>query len=103
MEGNNPWYSGWESNEGYKHPILERYKPTLEALVDERIFSINKTKTGFCIFECCDEYFTHDLTKADCMELSELFRELAEELGQVQENNRKGEAIEPEPDAQCPV
>ena len=31
--------------------------------------------------ECCDYCFGHDLTKEECKELSEVFRELAEELG----------------------
>lgn len=30
--------------------------------------------------ECCDYCFGHDLTKEECKELSEVFRELAEEL-----------------------
>lgn len=31
--------------------------------------------------ECCDECFYHDLTKEECVKLSELFKEIAENFG----------------------
>jgi hypothetical protein len=35
---------------------------------------------SYYLLECCDEYFGHDLTKEECIELSELFREIAEAI-----------------------
>lgn len=80
MSGNNPWYSGWDSYEEYKHPVLEKHRSILETLMDERVFTVWKTEEGFCVVECCDEYFGYDLNKNDCLELSKLFQDLAEEL-----------------------
>lgn len=77
---NNTWYRGWECYEEYKHPVLEKHRPILETLMNERVFAVWKTENGFCITECCDEYFCHVLNTDDCLELSALFKDLAEEL-----------------------
>ncbi len=72
--------SDFDKDEQLQHPLLERHRGILEILIDERVFSVIKMEKGFYIFEFCDEYFSHELNKADCLELSKLFRELTEEL-----------------------
>lgn len=64
------------------HPILQKYIDVLSRLDDERVMCVcyEKDKSEFSITECCDEWFTYYLTKEDCIELSELFREIAEEI-----------------------
>lgn len=58
---------------------LNKHEKLLEKLEDERVFSIECSNGEFYILEQCDEYFSYSLTKEECIELSELFRELAEE------------------------
>lgn len=60
---------------------LRKYSDLLKRLSDDRVMCIGYEQNGnFYIMECCDEWFAHDLTKADCIELSELFREIAEAI-----------------------
>lgn len=80
MEEGNPWYLGWGQYEEYDHPILRKHKTTIETLIQERVFTVKKSEKGFCVMECCDEYFSHDLTRSDCLELAALFEDLAKEL-----------------------
>ena len=47
----------------------------------DRVFSLEWNGENITLMECCDYCFGHDLTKEECEELSEVFRELAEELG----------------------
>ena len=56
---------------------LEEYATTLF-----RNFGIGdkENNNGLYLRECCDEYFTHNLTKVECLELSELFNELADTI-----------------------
>ena len=42
---------------------------------------LKQLEENITLMECCDYCFGHDLTKEECKELSEVFRELAEELG----------------------
>ena len=63
-----------------KHYILQKHIGILKTLNDERVLYLcydTKSKV-FYIRESCDEWFTHELTKNDCIELSELFKELSE-------------------------
>ena len=53
------------------YPEFEKYKNS------ERVFSIQNKNDEFWLVEECDEYFFHELTKQDCLELSELFAEIA--------------------------
>ena len=60
--------------------ILLKHKSLLKKLaVDDRTVVVGKTKDGdFYLKECCDEWFGHELTKDECIELSELFKELSD-------------------------
>lgn len=53
---------------------IEKY---LKKINSERVFSIQNQNDEFWLVEECDEYFLHELTKQDCLELSELFPEIA--------------------------
>lgn len=64
-----------------EHPILQKHHDLLWKLAnDSRVMCVcsEEDNKGFYLRECCDEYFTHDLTKEECLELSELFKELAD-------------------------
>ena len=65
------------------HPILKKHIDLLKKIaVDSRTMCVcqNTDKNGFFMMECCDNWYTHSLTKEDCIELSELFRELSEAI-----------------------
>ncbi len=67
----------------YNSPALQKHSKLLHKLsYDDRVFDVGyypEDKT-YSIIECCDDYFYHDLTKADCLELSELFKDIADEM-----------------------
>lgn len=70
--------SGEDMSKYVEHPILLKHKELLSNLVRERIFGIFHTNEyGFYIQECCDNYFERQLTKEGCLELSEMFKEMA--------------------------
>lgn len=61
---------------------LLKYEDLLRKLVDDRIMCVGYEQNGnFYLVECCDEYFIHDLTKEECLELSEMFKDIAETFG----------------------
>ena len=65
------------------NPILQKHRELLRKLaIDSRVVCIcsEENNKGYYLRECCDEYFTHDLTKVECLELSELFNELADTM-----------------------
>lgn len=65
------------------NPVLQKHKELLRKLaIDSRVVCVcsEEGNNGFYLRECCDEYFTHDLTKEECSELSELFKELADTI-----------------------
>lgn len=75
------WEFEEEENDGYlNHPILKKHIDLLKKLsVDSRVLIVGKSNdNGFFVSECCDGWYSHKLTKDECVELSELFRELAE-------------------------
>lgn len=60
------------------NPVLQKHKELLRKLaIDVVCVCSEEGSKGFYLRECCDEYFTHDLTKDECLELSELFKEIA--------------------------
>ena len=62
--------------------VLLKHIDLLRVLNDDRIMCVGYEQNGnFYLVECCDEYFYHDLTKEECVELSELFKEIAEAIG----------------------
>ncbi len=66
------------NNKQLQHPIIQQHKTLLKRLSDdERVMGIYY-ENGFYITECCDEWFDYKLTKEECLELSDLFREIAD-------------------------
>ena len=64
-----------------RNPILQKHIGLLSTLIDEKLFVVfHDDKDGFYIEECCDNYFHEKLTKERCLELSELFKEIADQL-----------------------
>ena len=64
-----------------KNKILQKHRKLLKTLSDDRIMCVGYELNGtFYILECCDEWFSHDLTKEECLELSKMFKEIAESI-----------------------
>lgn len=77
-------YLGGGANYGeyVQHPVLAKHFDLIESLAYDRVFGIFYDKEdGFWIEECCDNWFKHALTKEECLELSEMFAEVAEAIG----------------------
>lgn len=76
-------YSG-DFNLVTKHPILQKHIGLLRQLNNDRVMCVcyqeNENDKEFYIEEQCDEWFAHILTKEECIELSELFREIADNI-----------------------
>lgn len=62
------------------HPILQKHRKILKQFADERVFAIETDGYDFVLSEQCDGYFGTVLSKEKCLELSELFREIADEI-----------------------
>lgn len=61
--------------------VVKKHEQLLKQLGEkDRVFSLEWNEENITLMECCDYCFGHDLTKEECKELSEVFRELAEEL-----------------------
>lgn len=61
--------------------ILLKHRNLLEAISDDRVMMIcHDDNEGYYIEECCDEWYYHNLTKEECIELSEMFKEIAENI-----------------------
>ena len=72
-----------EFKESIVDEILQKHKDLLEVLsMDSRVICVCKDNetNEFYLEECCDNYFRHTLTKEECIELSELFREITNKL-----------------------
>lgn len=62
--------------------ILQKHEDLLRALSNDRIMCVGYEQDGtFYIQECCDDWYYHNLKKEECIELSEMFREIAEAIG----------------------
>lgn len=59
--------------------VLEKHKDILFKLKSKRIFALEVCEVLY-ITEMCDEWFDMELTKDDCLSLSELFKDLGEVL-----------------------
>ena len=63
------------------NPILHKHIDLLHTLSFDGIMCVGHDQNGeFYIVECCDQWFVHYLTKEECLELSEMFREIAERI-----------------------
>ena len=74
-------YLGGGENYGeyVQHPVLVKHFDLIKKLAYDRTFGVfYDEEDGFWIEECCDNYFNHTLTKEECVELSEMFKEIAE-------------------------
>lgn len=61
--------------------ILLKHRKLLKAISDDRVMMVcHDDNEGYYIEECCDEWFCHNLTKEECVELSELFKEIADSI-----------------------
>ena len=61
--------------------ILLNHYDLLETLAyDDSVVCVGYKNGKYYLFECCDEYFGHKLTKKECIELSEMFKEIAEDI-----------------------
>lgn len=60
-----------------REEIIDKHKCLLDKMKEDRIFSICFENNAVYLNEQCDDYFSHQLTKEDCLELSSLFGELA--------------------------
>lgn len=60
--------------------VLQTHKKLLKALSDDRVMCVGYGESGndYYIMECCDEWYSHYLTKEECLELSKMFQEIAE-------------------------
>lgn len=60
---------------------LKKHRGLLETLCNDRVMCVGyEDDDTFFIQECCDEWYYHNLTREECIELSELFKELAQEI-----------------------
>ena len=65
---------------------LENHKGLLKTLSNDRVMCVGYRDDGsYYLLECCDEYFGHNLTKEECIELSELFKEIADDIEEKNE------------------
>lgn len=60
--------------------IINKYKDILSRLSDERVMTVEYDSGYYFIYEKCDDWFCHKLTKEDCLELSNLFKEISEKI-----------------------
>lgn len=63
-----------------QHPIIQKHRKILEKTSNERVFTVMLNGNELSLMECCDECFCMELNTTDCLELSKLFQDLAEEL-----------------------
>lgn len=72
---------GANYEEYVRHPTLAKHFNLIKDISQDKIFGVfYDEKDGFWIEECCDNWFKHSLTKQECLELSEMFKEIADEL-----------------------
>ena len=57
---------------------LLKYEPLLKTLTFDGVMCVGFENDDFYIQECCDGYYRHKLNKEECVELSELFKNIAE-------------------------
>lgn len=71
----------FDKDEQLQHPIIQRYRKVLKKTSDDGVFILMADgEKELFLLECCDNFFHMDLEKEDCLELSALFKDLAEEL-----------------------
>ena len=65
-----------------QHPLLKKHIELLKELSDDGVMCVgfDEEDNKFYLVECCDVWFYHGLTNENCLKLSELFKEMAEEI-----------------------
>lgn len=64
-----------------RNPIIQKHKKMLSRIANAGVFALlYNTPNNFFLLECCDGYYAFDLNREDCLELSEMFKELAEAI-----------------------
>ena len=76
-QNSKPRKTGATKNNPSFSDIEKKHHKLLSTLRDEGIFSISDYVTTIDLCECIDNFYTHSLTKDECLELSELFKEIA--------------------------
>lgn len=66
-----------------RHPVLIKHTKLLEKLNDEHVMCVcyNRDDKSFYLLECCDDWYNIEINKSDCLELSQMFKEIAESMG----------------------
>lgn len=59
---------------------LLKQSKILRKLYDERVLGITTSRDEILLREMCDEWFKVCLNKKECLELSELFKNIANEM-----------------------
>ena len=77
-----------------REEIIDKHKCLLDKMKEDRIFSICFENNAVYLNEQCDDYFSHQLTKEDCLELSSLFGELATVMNRRQKNLQERSTIQ---------
>lgn len=74
-----------------KFDDFEKHKNLIESFMSERVFNVkyNYLNNKFFIREMCDQWFSRELNKEDCEELSEMFSELANKIVEYEKNPPK--------------
>lgn len=72
------------------HPILHKHLELLRTFMGDGVMCVFHSESdGFWMEECCDNYYCHTLTKEECLELSEMFKEIA--ISMEEKNGNFGE------------
>lgn len=56
------------------------FEDIINKLASEHIFGLDIIKDKLCILELCDEWYGVELTKQDCIELSNMFKFISENI-----------------------
>jgi hypothetical protein len=61
------------------HDVLKKHDKINSELSDDRVLAVcfDPEYKKFYLIEGCDDYFRHELTKEDCLDLANLFTDLA--------------------------
>lgn len=71
-------YDNQEDKQITNH-IIRRHKKILYKIANSGVMALLCNEPNdFLLLECCDGYYGYHLDKEDCLELSEMFREIAD-------------------------
>lgn len=71
----------FSANKQLRHPIIQKHKELLERLSDARVICVLCDELDeFFLLECCDGCYSYDLKREECLEVAEMFREIADVL-----------------------